>query len=241
VPHYIVLAFLWLAFVLLSAVAFIVLLFGGKYPPGIFDFNLGVLRWTWRVSFYAFSANGTDRYPPFSLEDVPDYPARLEIEYLGSQRHGLPLIGWWLAGIPQYLAAAIFAGTGATGAWDVFHIGESRPAGSVGLIDLLVFFAALVLLFRGKYPRPIFDFVLGLNRWVLRVGAYAAFMVREYPPFRLDPGEADLAVTYGSPRRAMVSASSWWRCNRRFSPKNRAVSRVIRPPCASSPSVAPLS
>ena len=186
IPHVLVLAFLWLAFLATSVVVFPAILLTGRYPHRIFDFNVGVLRWTWRVGFYCYSALGTDRYPPFTLADVADYPARLSVAYPQSLSRGLVLVKWWLLALPHYLVVTVFAG-GAYAGWNAANDGGAWMSGG-GLIGLLVCFAAIVLLFRGRYPRGIFDLVLGMNRWVFRVAAYTSLMTDTYPPFRLDQG-----------------------------------------------------
>jgi hypothetical protein len=198
IPHYVVLAFLWLAFFVLTVVAFFAILFTGRYPRGIFDFNVGVLRWTWRVAFYSYGALGTDRYPPFTLDEAPDYPATLDVEYPERLSRGLVLVKWWLLAIPQYLLVAIMVGGGsvATSRSDDWQWGGFAG----GLVGLLVLIAGLALVFTGRYPGGIFDFVLGLDRWVARVAAYAGLMTDRYPPFRLDQGgtEPGAAGTAGA-------------------------------------------
>ena len=183
IPHVIVLVFLWIGFVLASLAAFVMIAATGRYPRRLFDYDVGVLRWTWRVAYYSYSALGTDRYPPFSLGEVPDYPARLEVAYPEHLSRGLVLVKWWLLAIPHYLVVAFFVGGGI---W-------ATDQGGPGLIALLSLIAAVALLFTGRYPGSIFDLVLGLNRWALRVAAYAAGMTDVYPPFRLDLGASEPA------------------------------------------------
>jgi len=181
IPHLIVLGFLWLAFVVLTVAAFATQLRGGRYPRWIFDFNLGVLRWTWRVNFYGYGALGTDRYPPFTLGPAPAYPARLEIDYPEDQLTGQSLLAAWLAGLPQYLIAGILGGSAGL-AWSAEH------SLVTGLIGLLVIVGAIFLTVDGEYPAGLFDLVVGLNRWVIRVIAYGSLMTAAYPPFLLDRG-----------------------------------------------------
>ena len=194
IPHYIILFFLWIAFAVLTVVAGFAILFTARYPRGLFEFNVGVLRWSWRVAFYTYSALGTDRYPPFSLGPEPEYPATLEIPYPERLSRGLVLVKWWLLAIPQYLVISVFGGGWPFGGWwwaswggDWEQWNGWHFAWGGGLIGVLVLITAFSLLFRGRYLEGVFGFLVGMNRWIYRVWAYAALMRDEYPPFRLTP------------------------------------------------------
>jgi len=103
-------------------------------------------------------------------------------------------VKWWLLALPHYAVVGFFAG----GGWFAVDAGDSHWGAwggrSSGLIFMLVLFGVVALLFTGRYPRGIFDFVIGMNRWALRVVAYAALMTDRYPPFRLDQGETEAAA-----------------------------------------------
>ncbi|MDN4645816.1 DUF4389 domain-containing protein [Arthrobacter sp. PsM3] len=196
IPHFIVLFFLWFAFGVVTIVAWFAILFTGRYPRSLFNFNVGVIRWSWRVAFYSYGALGTDIYPPFTLERT-DYPADFDVDYPEKLSRGLVLVKSWLLAIPHLLIIALLTGTAQT--W-VYRDGHWVQVGvGASLIGLLVFIAGVILLFTGVYPRGLFDFLMGLNRWIYRVSAYVSLMRDEYPPFHLDIGPRDPGDTAAIP------------------------------------------
>ena len=155
------------------------------------------------MGFYSYSALGTDQYPPFTLKDVPEYPARLEVDHPASLSRGLVLVKWWLLALPHYLIIGVFTGA-AFGGYNQVNHGDAWLYGS-GLIGLLLLISGLVLLFTDRYPRGLFDLVLGMNRWVFRVAAYAGLMTDAYPPFRLDLGGTEQPSSASSPDKTPLT------------------------------------
>src|SRR4030042_6361339 len=161
IPPYFVLCCLGVALCVVWIIAFFAILFTGKFPKDLFGFSVGVLRWSWRVFFYSYGALGTDKYPPFSLDPDPNYPADLDIQYPEKLSNGMVLVKWLLA-FPHWIIVGVF------------------NSGRGGLVTLLAIIAAIAMLFTGKYPEEIFKLVIGMNRWTYRVIAYV-LMRDEYP------------------------------------------------------------
>jgi hypothetical protein len=208
-PHVIILAFLWIAVFFVSVIAFFAILFTGRYPRGLFDFTVGVLRWSWRVDYYAFGVLGTDRYPPFSLAEHEDYPARFAVDYPEHLSRGLVLVKWWLLAIPQYVIVGVFLGGATYAASNGAHGHEQTYARGTGLISILVVCAAVALLFMARDPDGLYRFLMGLHRWVFRVAAYGLLLRDEYPPFRLDDGGDDPGTAVAPPPSPQDQAASW--------------------------------
>lgn len=202
IPHYVVLFFLWIAFAVLTLAAGVAILFTGRYPRALFDFNVGVIRWSWRVQFYTYAVLGTDRYPPFTLART-DYPADFDVDYPERLSRGLVLVKWWLLAIPHLLIVAAFAGGVEVGT------GADATTTTVPLLGVLVLIAAVALLFTGRYPRGLFDFLLGIARWLYRVLAYVALMRDEYPPFRLDQGPHEPGPAPVAPAPVAPEDAAW--------------------------------
>lgn len=169
VPHYPILIGLYLLYPLVTFVAGVAILFTGRYPRPLFDFNVGVLRWSWRVMNYRFPMNTTDAYPPFTLRPRADYPGDLEVDYPEQLSRWAVLVKWWLLGLPQIIMC-----------WAM------EP-----LLQVLCVISAVRLLARGTVSQDMFDLLMGMVRWRYRVAVYVSLMTDEYPPFRLDLGSSE--------------------------------------------------
>jgi hypothetical protein len=200
IPHFVVLAALWVVFIVLTFIAGVAILFTGHYPRSLFDLNLGILRWNWRVGFYVYAALGTDRYPPFTLGAV-EYPASLDVDYPEKLSRGLVLVKWLLA-VPHLLIVGLIAGTIMLYPIQALNNlgGNLQLAGGYSVQNLLVVIAGFFLLITGRYPGSLFAFLMGINRWMYRVLAYVGLMTDQYPPFRLDAGATETTAEAKDPR-----------------------------------------
>jgi len=160
IPHFIILWALGIAAFVMGFIAFFAILFTKRYPRGLFDFVVGVNRWSANVD--AYTALLRDEYPPFSWEPG-QYAVTYEVDYPEKLNRWLPLVKWWLLAIPHYIV--LFA---------------------LGIAAFVVYIIAwFAILFTKRYPRGLFDFIVGYRRWDYRVNAYTGLLTDEYPPFTL--------------------------------------------------------
>jgi uncharacterized membrane protein HdeD (DUF308 family) len=161
IPHLIILYLLQFVISVLVLIAFFAILFTKKWPRGMFDFAVQVQRWGLNVASYGFLLL-RDEYPPFS-GDSGQYPGTLEIDYDGNLSRWQIFLKWLFA-LPHYIVL-LFLFIAAY---------------------VVIFIAFFAILFTGRYPRGMFDFVVGTIRWWMRVHSYSYLLMTDrYPPFSL--------------------------------------------------------
>jgi hypothetical protein len=166
IPHFVVVQILGNVQGVLVVIAWFAILFTGNIPKGLFDFMAMIMRYQWRYNSYAFFMR--ERYPPFAFDatdvDPGDDPARFSIAYPERLSRGLIFVKWLLL-VPHYIALLVLA----IGAF---------------FVGIAGFFAVL---FTGRWPEGMRNYIVGVTRWGTRVGAYFLLMTDVYPPFSLEP------------------------------------------------------
>jgi hypothetical protein len=160
IPHFFVLYVLLVIAGALTFIAFLAILFTGRYPKGLFNFVVNVYRWNANVNAYAFLMM-RDEYPPFSWEPGK-YPLTFEVDHPERLSRWLPFVKWLLA-FPHYIVLFFL--------YLIF------------LITLTISWFAILI--TGRYPQALFRFHEGIARWGYRVNAYTYLLRDEYPPFSL--------------------------------------------------------
>ncbi len=158
IPHFLVLWVLAIVALVVLAISSCAVLITGSYPLGLFNFLVGFERWRVRVAAYLFLQ--TDQYPPFSLDDDPSYPVRLEVDYPQRMARWRPLANSLLA-IPASIGVGVLT----------------------LVASVAVFVAFFAILFTGRYPPTLFSAVTIAERWGARVLLFSYWMTEEYPPF----------------------------------------------------------
>lgn len=164
IPQFIVLMFVAIVAFILYFIATFAILFSGKYPEGFYNFIANFVRWNANVSGYMLSLY--DKYPPFSGEQLPDYPLRFAVQYpaQSSRLLNLPFIGYMLRAlllIPHLII--------------VYFLGLAQY--------VVVFIAQFAILFTGSFPEGMHGFAVGVSRWSTRTSAYLFGLTDKYPPF----------------------------------------------------------
>jgi hypothetical protein len=159
IPHIVVLYFLSIAVTVLTVIAWLAILFTGRYPEGIFRFVVGVQRWSMNINAYI---GFHDLYPPFSMNAGEYAPVTYDVTRQESYNRLLIFVKWLLA-IPHLVV-----------------VGVLQIVAVVAWLVLLV-----IVLVTGTYHRGIFDFIVGVARWNARLTAYLYLMVDRYPPFSM--------------------------------------------------------
>jgi hypothetical protein len=164
IPHFFILYFFQIVANLIYFIATFAILFTGRYPEGMFRFYVGYTRWMANV--YSYFTGVHDRYPPFSIEEQPDYPLHLEVDYVPSASRLLnfPVLGLIIKVIlliPHFIV--------------VYFL--------VLAAFVVVFIAQFAILFTGSFPAGMHSFVVGVGRWWMRINAYLYALTDKYPPF----------------------------------------------------------
>ena len=159
IPHFLILYALSALANVITLIAFFAILFTGRYPRGLFDFVVNIYRWQENV--FAYYALFRDEYPPFSWEPGK-YPVTFEVDYPERLSRWMIFVKWLLA-IPHFIVL-MFLYIAALVVW---------------------FIAWFAILFTGRFPRGMFDFIVGVLRWNYRVSAYTSLLRDDYPPFSL--------------------------------------------------------
>ena len=180
IPHWIAIYVLGIAAFVVWLVASLAIVITGRYPEPLLRFSTGYARWATRVSAYGgvlgsdeantyFWVTGgflTDKYPPFTLGEAPDYPVRLHVQEQVEGRNRLT--GFFpiriIMAIPHYLVLIILGLL-------------------VTLATIVAWLGGTVL---GGLPEWLHTFIAGYTRWSTRVGVYTGLLVDEYPPFSFD-------------------------------------------------------